>query len=219
MPAMHALATRRCPRSADALGHELAGAPRSCVVELEHARDQDLVIRQRASRNTVHSCAWRGFAASNSNACGLALMTTGRRSLHRHVMVMRPFVVAPAHVHAHRDRPARSSARGSAPRRAVAARLRNSCTLAWRYIVCRPMPEIRRVDLQQEPRCDDRLVFGAQCLGDAPRDTHRRSGSSRSAETARSRPASRRSERHRRDELARPPRANNRYRPAAAPGP
>ena len=44
----------------------------------DHAGDRGSCRREFADRaNTAHSCAWRGLAASNSSACGFALITTG----------------------------------------------------------------------------------------------------------------------------------------------
>ena len=54
-----------------------------------------------ASRQTIHSCSWRGLAASNRIVAGPRLEHDGEDLLERDVVVMRAFVVAPADVHAH----------------------------------------------------------------------------------------------------------------------
>ena len=76
----HALAADDLGVADDALGDQL-GMLDEVRRRIEHAGD-DQPCRRAASisRNTAHSCSWRGLAPSNESACGRARSATGRIS-------------------------------------------------------------------------------------------------------------------------------------------
>ena len=104
----------------------------------------------RRVSNTVHSCAWRGFAASSEIAEGRAREHDVDDVGERHVAVMRALVVAPAQVHAQLLR--RDVRERVVQRLDVQLRLAGGTRRAIRfaYWMCRPMREVGAVDLQHD---------------------------------------------------------------------
>ena len=141
------------------------------------------------SSNSVYSCSWRGFAASNEIAAGRASKHDVDDLAQRHVVVVRAFVVAPAEVHPHllgRDVAGRVVDRLDVQLRA-AAELREG-------LVGVHVPrhrEVGAIELEHDPgrvdlvvlglhhvrqRGDVLLVAGVVLIGEEDRDHARRGG-------------------------------------------
>ena len=131
----------------------------------QHAGDQDLVVRQLRVAKHRPLVRMARIGGLEQQRLGLGLEQHRQQVAHRHVVVMRPFVVAPAAMHAHARTPAHCAARGSAPRRAARRAPGIRPTLALRYMVCRPMPRSGASICTRNPAATMRLVFDAQRLG------------------------------------------------------